>query len=638
MKGKITREELDQSLIDNISSQLNTLAYNINSFPRLLSETDDSARIQRAINFISENGGGELLLNTSEQYDIKNYLYIKRNVILKGNDISNILDTMPQLNIYVGKNDINGKSALTMDIGSSIKNLRFFYPEQVKGNESIPIEYSYTIGCDTSINSDDIRLKNLMLLNPYQGISLEGAGRFYLSNIYGDPIYKGLHVDQVYDVSRMEHIHFWDFNYNYAPGLREWKQANRIGYELLHIDQLSAIDCFIVGSRIGFFIGEEFWGDLTNCICDFAEKPLYIHECDMLRVNGGSFITNSYKNPIITTSNDIKGRALFTNISMFGGASVDVLISSNTGKISFNNCDFKKGELVTEHLIPTNGYRFSPLVVEGDCEVILSGCPGINKSMIIGKNNIIIDGVRRVKNGNSVRNDNFNMSVWENGIPKNWAKKGQGTIKKINNGVEIDVTPMNVFTSTILEYDLNTDIKFSGKLYNIEFDYELVDENTSEIELSFSINNDGYDKPCGNYTGIKTPLNCNKKIHVCLPFYLGAYLNQPKFMIFVRTLHDLTTGKFRVSNLSMHEIERKSLSKNEFDNIVKDIFMDSYDNGNITLEFNKNITVKAYRPEDVSNNINGDRIINIEPSVGNPKSWIYIDNQWISEGNIISEI
>ncbi len=63
----------------------------------------------------------------------------------------------------------------------------------------------------------DRRLREVTLLNPYEAIRLVGAARHLVRNVTGYPVWRGLYVDECYDIGRIENIHFWPFGVAYDP-------------------------------------------------------------------------------------------------------------------------------------------------------------------------------------------------------------------------------------------------------------------------------------------------------------------------------------------------------------------------------------------------------------------------------------
>ncbi|HEY2084027.1 MAG TPA: glycosyl hydrolase family 28-related protein, partial [Verrucomicrobiae bacterium] len=106
-----------------------------------------------------------------------------------------------------GADEPAGKPFITLHTSCTLRGLSIFYPEQKMRNPPVP--YPWTIRG----TGDNISLINVLLVNPYQAVDFGSfpAGRHYIKGLYGQPLYRGLFIDQCYDVGRVECVHFWSF-------------------------------------------------------------------------------------------------------------------------------------------------------------------------------------------------------------------------------------------------------------------------------------------------------------------------------------------------------------------------------------------------------------------------------------------
>ena len=77
--------------------------------------------------------------------------------------------------------------------------LTVFYPEQKQINPPVP--YPWTV---RGIG-DNCSLVDVLLVNPYQAVDFgtHPAGRHCISGLYAQPLYRGLFIDQCFDVGRV---------------------------------------------------------------------------------------------------------------------------------------------------------------------------------------------------------------------------------------------------------------------------------------------------------------------------------------------------------------------------------------------------------------------------------------------------
>ena len=76
-------------------------------------------------------------------------------------------------------------------------------------DEESAVPYPWTVRG----HGDNLSLIDVLLVNPYQAVDFGtlSAGRHYINGLYGQPLYRGLFIDQCYDVGRIENVHFWSF-------------------------------------------------------------------------------------------------------------------------------------------------------------------------------------------------------------------------------------------------------------------------------------------------------------------------------------------------------------------------------------------------------------------------------------------
>ena len=95
-----------------------------------------------------------------------------------------------------GAGDANGKPFITLHTSCTLRGLTIFHPEQKMTNPPVP--YPWAIRGE----GDNISLIDTLPVNPYQGVDFGTvpAGRHFINGLYGQPLYRGLFVDQCYDV------------------------------------------------------------------------------------------------------------------------------------------------------------------------------------------------------------------------------------------------------------------------------------------------------------------------------------------------------------------------------------------------------------------------------------------------------
>ncbi|MGC8844947.1 MAG: glycosyl hydrolase family 28-related protein, partial [Candidatus Hydrogenedens sp.] len=172
--------------------------------------TDDTETIQKALNIAGEKKGGIVFLPIGS-YLIKGKLIVPENVTLEGIWRSPFRGESSKAGSVLlavsGKCETDGIPLIRVNTSSTLKGFAVFYPEQTRTDPPIP--YPWTIQCNGP--ADDVSLIDLTLINPYKAIDFGTfpAGRHKIKNIHAYPLYRGLYINQCYDVGRNEDIHFW---------------------------------------------------------------------------------------------------------------------------------------------------------------------------------------------------------------------------------------------------------------------------------------------------------------------------------------------------------------------------------------------------------------------------------------------
>ena len=284
---------------------------------------DATAAIQQALNAAAERGEGSVRLPEG-RFRVDGRLVIPAKVTLIGEYPGQGRERGTILLITGGKGQADGPSAIHLTGSSGLSGVAIVYPEQSPDAEE-PTAYPWTITA-----GGDARITNLFLKNSYQGINLDGSHANLLQGIWGEPLKVGIHVDHVYDISRIENVHFWPY-FTLGKRLRSWVQAHGVAFEFGRSDWQYIKNAFCYGYRTGFRfftskeIPERGWpggatnGQFVGLGADCVGIGLDIEDS----FNIGVSIVNSQFAP-------------------FGGTDTRAVLlrKGNTGNISLVNCSF----------------------------------------------------------------------------------------------------------------------------------------------------------------------------------------------------------------------------------------------------------------------------------------------------------
>jgi hypothetical protein len=300
---------------------------------------DDTAPFQGAMKAAAESNYGVFV--PCGRYLIKGHLEVPANVQVEGvfsGPSGRTQNHGSVLLAVAGAGEANGKPFITMSACSTLRGLTVFYPDQKM--KKPPTPYPWTIRGW----GDNISLIDVLLVNPYQAVDFgtQPAGRHFIQGLYGQPLYRGLFIDQCYDVGRVENVHFWSFWGGWDGELYDFMKSEAIAFIIGRTDWEYLSNCFCIGYRIGFHFVQTPAGSpncvLTQCGSDLGPTAVKVESSQTHA--GLSFMNGQFMAGVeIAESNN--GPVKFTACGFWGIASTDhhAKLSGN-GHTTFSNCHF----------------------------------------------------------------------------------------------------------------------------------------------------------------------------------------------------------------------------------------------------------------------------------------------------------
>jgi len=221
--------------------------------------TDDSGAFQAAMNAVYNSGGagGGVVFVPAGNYAFYQNITVPTGVTLHG-DWKDWTKTGGGLvgtafKVYHGAGLTNGTPFITLSGSTALRDVNIWYPNQ---NASSIVAYPFSIGLD-----NDCVVQNVALVNSYQGIqTFNGGSKHILRTVIGSPLYRGINLDQIFDVCHAEDVRFspdiWSASgipNAPAPGgpHATWMRANGTAMRLLRVDGEMCMDTFINGYKVG---------------------------------------------------------------------------------------------------------------------------------------------------------------------------------------------------------------------------------------------------------------------------------------------------------------------------------------------------------------------------------------------------
>lgn len=306
---------------------------------------DNSAPFQKALEAASKAGGGVVEVPNG-RWRLLSPLTIPNHVSLVGcykYSPSHAFDRgLPTrgsvLEVIAGKGQSEG-AAITIQDNATLQGFSIYYPEQSPQAKS-PTPYPWCV----AMRGNNPALLDMELLNPYQGIDASKNQRAMIRNIHGQPLRIGLMVDEVYDVGRIENIH-WNPWWSFQTPIYEWQRANGEGFLFGRTDWHSVLNTFCFGYATGYRFVESPKGVCNGSFVGIGADDC--HTCVQvdqsapfgLMITNGQFVAMHGPDPThIRVGPQNRGQVRFVNCAFWGPARRVARLEGGT--VGFGDCNF----------------------------------------------------------------------------------------------------------------------------------------------------------------------------------------------------------------------------------------------------------------------------------------------------------
>lgn len=295
--------------------------------------TDNTAAFQAALDHAGEKGG--IVHVPAGRFRIDGNLTIPESVtiegIMRGPHLP-IDEKVTMLLAYAGRDDEQAPPFITMRTNSTIKGLSIYYPDQ-KVRDILP--YPWTV----HIAGSRVNILDVTFANSYNGIDCGTlwTHSHHLRNIHMTALRRGVYIDRVTDIGRVENVHIHNVNWWNVRDPEPFKgDDSRIlkEYTMKHLE--------------GFIVGRVDWGYMVNCFViwmktgfRFIETPLREGERGKGTEQANLLITQSGSDmsPLSVIIERVQDHAgvCFENCQFMNGIDIQ---KTNTGPVKFTNCGF----------------------------------------------------------------------------------------------------------------------------------------------------------------------------------------------------------------------------------------------------------------------------------------------------------
>jgi hypothetical protein len=322
--------------------------------------TDNTVAFQRALDAARKAGGGTVYAPPG-RYLFRGTLDVPEGVSLRGSYLcvpshTGIRDkgqVKPgedgtALSVTSGRGKEDGRPFLTLNSNSSVSGLTIFYPEQ--DTESIPVAYPWTI----AMRGKNPAVQDVELLNPYLGIDASQNERHNIRNVTGQPLRRGIWVDAIYDIGRIENVHFNPW-WSSRGKAYDWQTEHGEAFVFGRADWEYVFNTFCFGYHVGYkFVETSTGGCNGNYVgigADDCNRAVLVEQCapyGLLIVNG-EFTSFHGEDPTMVEVLPSNSGVLRISNSAFWGPCQQIAKVGGSGTVGFSDCTFVQWSKEGEH-------------------------------------------------------------------------------------------------------------------------------------------------------------------------------------------------------------------------------------------------------------------------------------------------
>ena len=314
-------------------------------------ETDDTAAFQRALDAAHDAGGG-VVRAPRGNYFFAGHLNVPNGVTLAGiwqsvpahNGIRNRgfpkpTDDGTTFLVTEGAGREDGPAFLTLNTNSTLRGVVLYYPQQ--NVDDVPKPYPWAI----AMRGKNSAVLAVEMLNPYNGIDATRNERHLIRDVHGQPIRRGIFVDSIYDIGRIENVHFNPW-WSMRPKLFQWQMEHGEAFIFGRSDWQYVYNTFCFGYNVGYkFIKSRRGvcnGNFLGIGADDCHTALVVEECAPygLLITNGEFVSFHGPDPtMIEVKETNKGSVRFVNCAYWGPCNQIARIAGE-GTVGFSDCTF----------------------------------------------------------------------------------------------------------------------------------------------------------------------------------------------------------------------------------------------------------------------------------------------------------
>jgi hypothetical protein len=340
-------------------------------------QTDDTAAFQRALDAAGQAGGGTV------QAGRGNFLFAGHLRVPPAVTLAGIWTSVPAHNglrdrglpkptddgttflVTENAGTEDGPPFLTLHHNSTLQGVVVYYPKQK--TDDVPEPYPWAI----AMRGKNPAVLQVELLNPYNGIDTTGSERHLIRDVQGQPLRRGVFVDQIYDIGRIENVHFNPW-WSMKPKVFQWQMEHGEAFLFGRTDWQYVFNTFCFGYRVGYkFVKTKAGvcnGNFLGLGADDCHTAVVVEEAAPygLLISNGEFVSFHGPDPtMVEVAPSHSGSVRFVNCA-FWGPCHQIARVAGRGTVGFSDCTFVQWDAKREgrHALQATG---GSLLVRG-CE------------------------------------------------------------------------------------------------------------------------------------------------------------------------------------------------------------------------------------------------------------------------------
>lgn len=313
--------------------------------------TDDTAAFQQALDAAAKAGGGTVSAPRGN-YLFAGHLNVPPAVTLRG-----IWESVPAHNGLrdrglpkptddgttflvtesAGKED--GPPFITLNHNSTLKGVVLYYPNQ--NPDDVPVPYPWAV----ALRGKNPAVLAVELLNPYNGIDATQNERHLIRDVHGQPLRRGILVDRIYDIGRIENVHFNPW-WSMKPKLFQWQMEHGEAFLFARTDWQYVLNTFCFGYNVGYRFYKSAAGVCNGNFLGLGADDCYtavvVDEAAPmgLLITNGEFVSFHGPDPtMVEVKSTHSGSTRFVNCA-FWGPCRQIAKVAGTGTVGFSDCTF----------------------------------------------------------------------------------------------------------------------------------------------------------------------------------------------------------------------------------------------------------------------------------------------------------